>query len=81
MDIFVKDLETGEVTQFPMMPNAVKTEAATRFMSYDIMKTGEVVIPLGEDLTGFSWSGLLPGAARRAIYQGVDRPTGDAIKV
>ena len=23
MDIFVKDLETGEVTQFPMMPNAV----------------------------------------------------------
>ena len=65
MDIFVKDLETGEVTQFPMMPNAVKTEAATRFMSYDIMKTGEVVIPLGEDLTGFSWSGLLPGAARQ----------------
>lgn len=65
MDIFVKDLETGEVTQFPMAPNAVKTEAATRFMSYDIMKTGEVVIPLGEDLTGFRWSGLLPGPARR----------------
>lgn len=66
MDIFVKDLETGEVTQFPMAPNAVKTEAATRFMSYDIMKTGEVVIPLGEDLTGFRWSGLLPGPARQS---------------
>lgn len=65
MDIFVKELDTGYLFQFPMLPERISVRAATRFLSYDIMSAGEVKIPLGEELTGFSWEGILPGEARK----------------
>ena len=56
--------ETEEI-YFPMLPEEINVETATRFQSYDIMSVGEIKIPLGEELTGFSWSGRLPGKKRK----------------
>ena len=65
MRIVVYEVDTGENLIFPMNPEEIQVKAATRFQSYDIMNKGEVKLPLGEELTGFSWSGKLPGRARR----------------
>lgn len=64
-DIFVQEVESGEILQFPMLPDRISVTAATRFLTYDIMNTGEHAIPLGEDLTGFKWQALLPGESRK----------------
>ena len=65
MDIFVKELDTGYIFQFPMLPEKINLRSATRFLSYDIMSTGEVKFPDGEELTIFSWEGILPGEGRK----------------
>lgn len=65
LDIFVQEVESGELLQFPMGPDKIEVSAATRFLSYDIMNTGEHKIPLGEELTGFRWSAVLPGESRK----------------
>lgn len=65
MEIYLTDTVTGIKKQFPMLPDEIVTEAKTRFQSYDIMSLGEVKLPLGDELTGFSWSGILPGEARK----------------
>lgn len=57
------DFVTSDIS-FPMLPEEIKIETATRFQSYDIMSVGEIKLPLGEELTGFSWSGVLPGKNR-----------------
>ena len=64
-DIFVQEVESGEILQFPMLPDRISVTAATHFLTYDIMNTGEHAIPLGEELTGFKWQGLLPGESRK----------------
>ena len=50
---------------FPMLPEEIKVECATRFQSYDIMNIGEVMQPLGEELTRISWSCKIPGEKRQ----------------
>lgn len=50
--------------QFPMVPEEVKVECGSSFQSYNVMNIGEIKIPLGEELTRFSWSGRLPGEKR-----------------
>ena len=35
------------------------------FADYVILKTGTIRVPSGRDLTGFSWSGILPGELRK----------------
>lgn len=65
MDIIVKDIQTGERFVFPMLPQKITVESGTRFISYDLMNTGEVRLPSGEELTKFSWNGILPGEARK----------------
>ena len=65
LEIYIQEIEGGATLQIPMAPDKIQVEAATRFLSYDIMNTGEHRIPLGEELTGFRWSGRLPGEARK----------------
>lgn len=64
MDIFLTILSTQEMIQFPMLPEKIVCTAATSFQSYAILNAGEVKIPYGEELTAFSWSGILPGLKR-----------------
>jgi hypothetical protein len=48
-----------------MLPEKINVQTGARTQSYDIMNIGEARFPLGENLTRFSWSGTLPGAAKK----------------
>lgn len=63
-EIVIQEVESGDIVRLPMAPDKITVKDATRFLSYDIMTTGEYKIPLGEELTRYSWSGMLPGMSR-----------------
>jgi len=65
MDIYLTNLETNECMRFPMLPDEITAKTASDFYDYKIINVGEIKIPSGEMLTGFSWSGKLPGKFRK----------------
>jgi len=65
MKIILTESDTGNFMTFPMLPEEIKVECATRFQSYDIMNIGEIMQPLGEELTRISWSCKIPGEKRQ----------------
>jgi len=65
MDIYLTDLNDGDRIRFPMMPEEIGVQVANIFQSYTIMAVGQVKIPYGEELTGFTWRGIFPGEMRR----------------
>lgn len=65
MKIILTECATGNFMTFPMLPEEIKVDCATRFQSYDIMNIGEVMQPLGEELTRISWSCKIPGEKRQ----------------
>lgn len=65
LEVYIQEIDGGLMLQLPMAPEKIQVDAATRFLSYEIMNTGEHRIPLGEELTGFSWHGILPGEKRQ----------------
>ena len=65
MDIYLTNLTTSDRLQFPMLPPEVSVKIAHQFATYSILRIGEVKIPSGTSADSFSWSGILPGAARR----------------
>ena len=64
MEIYLTDLETGDRLRFPMLPAKINANTGAIFQSYTILAVGAIEIPAGEELTGFSWTGMLPGKAR-----------------
>ncbi len=88
MKIILTECDTGNFMTFPMLPEEIKVECATRFQSYDIMNIGEIMQPLGEGLTRMSWSCKIPGEKRQVknnegIYQNpyIIVSHGDPLKV
>ena len=88
MKIILTESDTGNFMTFPMLPEEIKVECATRFQSYDIMNIGEIMQPLGEELTRMSWSCKIPGEKRQVkndegIYQNpyIIVSHGDPLKV
>lgn len=65
LEIYIQEIEGGATLQIPMAPEKIQVDASTRFLSYEIMNSGEHRIPLGEELTGFRWHGILPGEKRQ----------------
>ena len=65
MKIILTECDTGNFMTFPMLPEEIRVDCATRFQSYDIMNIGEVMQPLGEDLTRISWNCKIPGEKRQ----------------
>lgn len=65
MDIYITDLEDDTRFRFPMLPESIRLSAGSNFYSFQILGAGDVKIPSGEQLTGISWSGKLPGANRK----------------
>ena len=63
-EIILQEAESGDIVRLPMAPDSIRVKDAARFLSYDIMNTGEHKMPLGEELTSFSWQGMLPGMNR-----------------
>lgn len=66
MDIFLTVLANGRRLQFPVLPEKIELNTESRLQSYDIMTLGEIQIPLGQKLIGFSWEGIFPGYVRRS---------------
>ena len=50
---------------FPMLPEEITVMTGGLFATYTILKTGTIKVPTGRDLTGFTWSGILPGEKRK----------------
>ena len=65
MKIILTECDTGNFMTFPMLPEEISVECATRFQSYDIMNVGEIMQPMGEELTRISWSCKIPGEKRQ----------------
>ena len=63
-EILIRDEEAGEILRIPMTPESIDVSTGAEFFSYDIMNAGPIQIPRGESLTGFKWSGMLPGITR-----------------
>lgn len=63
-EIILQEAESSDIVRLPMAPDSIRVKDAARFLSYDIMNTGEHKMPLGEELTSFSWQGILPGMDR-----------------
>ena len=55
------DGRNSDALAFAMLPEEITVQANTQFQTYNVIDIGEIKIPRGEKLTGFSWSGMLPG--------------------
>ncbi len=50
----------------PWLPEKINFYSnKTRFASYDILNKGEVKIPAGANIHGYTWEGILPGEGRK----------------
>ena len=65
MDIHLTCLESNRRVRFPMLPESISLQAGTQLQTHHIMAVGDVKLPSGNDLHTVSWSGKLPGWARR----------------
>jgi len=65
MDIYLKNLTTGDRLRFPMLPTEISVKLANQFGTYTIMDIGEVKIPSGTSLDAISWNGIFPGKNRK----------------
>lgn len=65
MQMYLTAVKSKERIQIPLLPDkvSVKTSAAT--VNASILKLGEVKIPRGSNLAGYSWDGTLPGEHMR----------------
>ena len=61
-EIYLTNTETDEEIHLCMTPEKINVKTATSFRSYNIVETGEVKFPKGEQLSQISWNGTLPGA-------------------
>ena len=69
---YLTHIESGEKFQFCMTPEEVNVKTSSSFRSFNIIEKGEVKIPKGEELTGVSWNGILPGSNFTA-YKFIDK--------
>lgn len=65
MDIYLTDLTTSESVQIPMLPEEITAGYATNFLSYNILRLGEVKMPSGVELSTIEWDAIFPGEQRK----------------
>lgn len=63
MDIYLKPKSgTGnDWFRFPLMPDSISVGTGANVLTFTVINLGEVRIPKGNQLTNYSWSGILPG--------------------
>lgn len=67
MDFYLTSLQSGDRLRFPLLPDRLNVKTGAMVIALNIIKTGEVRIPRGSILTGYSWNGTLPGEAMQAL--------------
>ena len=53
--------ESGERVQFSLLPDRVNVRTTANIIASNIVNLGEVKIPRGSNLTGYSWNGTFLG--------------------
>lgn len=61
MDIYLKPKGSADWFRFPLMPDRINIKTGASTQSFSVIKVGEVKIPRGNQLTGYSWNGIFPG--------------------
>ena len=65
IDIYLTEKGGKREIRFPYLPEEVQCKGGdTIFLSYDILNKGESAVPVGVELTGYSWSSEFPGKYR-----------------
>lgn len=68
VDIYLKESNGSREIRFPWLPDKVNFETnGARMASYEIIDIGEVNVPSGSNLSGFSWSSYFPGKGHKDI--------------
>lgn len=65
VDIYLTEKGGNRSIRFPYLPEEFVCKGGdTVFLSYDILNKGEAAIPVGVDLSGYSWKSEFPGKYR-----------------
>ncbi len=65
IDIFLTNTRTKRKIQFPSLPAEVVFTNATKYATYSILGLGDISLPNGRELCGFSWEDTFYGEARK----------------
>lgn len=65
MDFYLTNLRTGSRLRFPLLPDRLNVKTGANALSFMVIKTGEVKVPRGTNVTGYSWNGTFPGKNMR----------------
>lgn len=60
MDFYLTNLSSGERLRIPLLPDRLNIKTGAMTTALTIIKKGEVKIPRGSTLTGYSWNGVFP---------------------
>ncbi len=60
MDFFLTNTQTNEVFHFPVNPEEIQVQNEKKIETIDIIKIGEIDLPLGEKRGNISFSSFLP---------------------
>lgn len=63
MDIYLKPKTESEWFRFPVMPDRINIKSSAKSQTINIINIGEIKVPRGSQLTGYSWNGILPAEA------------------
>ena len=65
MQMYLTEVSSGERVQIPLLPDKVSVSTGANVLSASIIGLGDVKIPRGSNLMGYSWSGVFPGETMR----------------
>ena len=63
MDIYLTDLSSYRRLRIPLLPDRLSIKTAAHTITASIIQSGEIKIPRGSTLTGYSWNGVFPSEA------------------
>ena len=68
VDIYIREVEGSRQLRIPWLPDEVRVASnGTRLAAYEILDLGDVDVPVGSNLTQFSWSSIFPGVGHKDL--------------
>lgn len=65
-DIYIAEKTGNRSMRIPWIPESITFDSnGTRFAKYEVLKAGEVYVPSGVNVHGYSWKSILPGEGRK----------------
>ena len=61
MDFYLTDIASGDRLRIPLLPDRLNIKSGAMTVAFNVIETGEVKIPRGTMLTGYSWNSVFPG--------------------